>query len=380
MNIWNRKIITNVTQGIDILIYDEVNSKYILELIDKTYSTEIIYVRPKSIYINFKFFLLFCKSLISLISKQEKNTRHLLRNAYTMTMLLIYKSKAVITLIDNNNDFHWASKNIKGLHFIAIQNGFRLTYVKGNIFYLNHYFCFGQHEINTLPKQGHKINNFYPYGSLIADINLSKYNDVSIEYDMLIISCWRGNIGYTKEVRDTMLSMKKMDLLIAKYLSERPKIKAAIILRSEKNSEHWFIPELNMDEESYYKNIYKDSATIVQNDFKNKNIYKIILQSHFIISTLSTALIEAFGVGKKSLLCNFTGIEDYHIDFPTEITTKLNDFSSFSNLLDNIINIPYSQYLESNNKLQAYYMNFDPAKPVRERIREKIKEILIENK
>ncbi len=377
MKIYNRKILFKIKQGVDFLIFDEINSEYILELLGQTYTTEIACVRPKPIYLNLKFLFLFCESFFSILSSIEhENTKSTINKAYTKSMLLIYKSKAVITMIDNNKDFHWASKNVKGLHFIAIQNGFRLAYVNKNLF-LNHYFCFGQHEIDSLPKQGHQINNFYPCGSLIAGINFSRYGDVSIDYDLLIISCWRGNIGFAKEVSDTMLSMKKMDLLIAKYLSERTNIKAAIILRSEKNSEHWFMPELNMDEETYYKNIYNDSATIIQNDFKNKNIYKVILQSDLLISTLSTALIEGFGIGKKSLLCNFTGVQDYHIDFPGEITTNLDDFSSFSNLLDNIFKIPYSEYLDRYNKLQAYYMNFDPAIPIKERIREKITEILI---
>jgi surface carbohydrate biosynthesis protein len=378
LRIWNRKIITKIKKGVDILIFDEVNSEYIQEILGQVYTSEILYVRPKPIYLNLNFFLFFCKSFLSiLISIDHKSIKSTINKAYTKSTLLIYKSKAVITMIDNNIDFHWASKNINGLHFIAIQNGFRLAYVTSNKFFLNHYFCFGQHEIDTLPKQGHKINKFYPCGSLIADTNLAKHRDVSIKYDILIISCWRGNIGYTKEVRDTMMSMKKMDLLIAKYLSERKNMKAAIILRSEKNSEHWFIPELKMDEETYYKNIYKDSAIIVQNDFKNKNIYKLILQSNLLISTLSTALIEGFGIGKKILLCNFTGVEDYHIDFPPEITTKIDDFSSFSKLLDKIFSIPNSEYSEFYNKLQTYYMNFDPVKPVKECISEKIKEILI---
>ncbi len=378
MNIWKRKIITHVKQGVDILIFDEVNSEYIFELLGQTYTTEILLVRPKPIFLNFKFFLIFLNSYFSIsVSKDHENVKSTIKKAYIMSTLLIYKSKAVITMIDNNSDFHWAAKNVKGLHFIAIQNGFRLAYVNDNKFYLEHYFCFGQHEVDSLPKQGNTISKFYPFGSLIADINLSKYNNLSIDYDILIISCWRGNIGYTKEVCDTMSSMKKMDMLIAKYLSERKNIKAAIILRSEKNSEHWFISELNLDEEAYYKNIYKDSAVIFQNDFKNKNIYKLILQSNFLISTLSTALIEGFGIGKKSLLCNFTGVDDYHVDFPVDITTTSEDFSDFSKILDTIINMPSSEYLNQNKKLQNYYMGFDSNKNVKQRIKEKINEILI---
>ena len=378
MKIQNRKIIYKINQGVDFVIFDEINSEYILELFGNKYTSEILYVRPKPIYLNFNFFYLFFKSLLSILRSKEKDSlKSILNKSYTLAMILIYKSKSVVTLIDNNTDFHWASRYLKTKYFIAIQNGFRLAYVKNNpLFYIDHYFCFGKHEVVSIPKQGHHINNFYPCGSLIADVNLSKNKVENTKYDILVISCWRGNIGFTKEVRDTMSSMKKMDELLARYLSENTNIKAAVILRSERNSEHWFIPELEIDEESYFKSIYKDSATIIENDFKNKNIYKLILESNFLISTLSTALIEGFGIGKKSLLCNFTGIDDYHVDFSEDIITKSDDYNTFSKNIDYIIQMPEREYNKKYFKLQKYYMSLNGEFTVKEYILKKIEEII----
>ena len=73
----------------------------------------------------------------------------------------------------------------------------------------------------------------------------------------MIVSCWRGNIDYAPDVAESMMSMKKMDLSIAKHLSER-KLKSAVILRSERNSDDWFMSEVGLNEEQYYKEIYGD--------------------------------------------------------------------------------------------------------------------------
>jgi len=57
------------------------------------------------------------------------------------------------------------------------------------------------------------------------------------------VSSWRENIGFNQEVRDTMEAMRRMDIQLAKYIRNR-KVKAAIILRNEKDGPHWFMPEL----------------------------------------------------------------------------------------------------------------------------------------
>jgi hypothetical protein len=46
--------------------------------------------------------------------------------------------------------------------------------------------------------------------------------------------------------------MKISDNLISKYLSKR-NLKAAIILRSERDGEHWYMPEIGSTEEQYFK-------------------------------------------------------------------------------------------------------------------------------
>ena len=53
-----------------------------------------------------------------------------------------------------------------------------------------------------------------------------------------------------------------------------------------------------------------------------RNIFPLIQQSEMVISCLSTAAIEAYGLGKKTLFCNFTGTDLYHQDIDDSILTK----------------------------------------------------------
>ena len=54
-----------------------------------------------------------------------------------------------------------------------------------------------------------------------------------------------GNIDYTTYTEKVDV-YKKMDLSIAKYLSER-KLKSAVILRSERNSDDWFMSKVGLN-------------------------------------------------------------------------------------------------------------------------------------
>ena len=66
-------------------------------------------------------------------------------------------------------------------------------------------FCFGQREVNDYPKLGYKVDHFHPVGSLNLSLNFdSQLCNIKPIYDLLVVSCWRGNIGYAKDVEDSM--------------------------------------------------------------------------------------------------------------------------------------------------------------------------------
>ena len=388
MKIKSRKLIFRNPTKVDVLIFDEVNSKYILEIINKKYRVSVFKNRPEDIYIGQKVLINFLKSIPSLQFKEAWNSKRgkfigFLRQfklLYLESCFVTINPKVIVTLIDNCPDFHWFSKHCRKYPFIAIQNGSRLSFVSNQTegFYLQHYFCFGEHERNLFQNIGYEVEKFYPVGSVIASLHINESKKNSPKYDILVVSTWRGNIGFTQDVIDTMRSMRIMDELLAKYLRERS-YKAAIITRAAKNGEHWFIPEIGLDEESYYQSIYGKEAEIIETDFTVRNIYPLMQQSRFIISCLSSALLEGFGLGKKALYCNFTGTDIYHIDFDKAIVTSDNNYESFSQKLDRILTLPIAEYDQKYKVLQEYYMLFPQNKQTYQEIADKIDEI-IENK
>ena len=71
-------------------------------------------------------------------------------------------------------------------------------------------------------------------------------------------------------------------------------------MRSEPDSNDRNIPVYG-DEKEYFQRLYPKSVTLINPDFKNRNIYSEILKGELIISMGSTVPREAFGIGKKIL-------------------------------------------------------------------------------
>jgi surface carbohydrate biosynthesis protein len=377
-------------KSVDIIIFDETNSHILEKIINQKYTFSIYKQRPAIFYVTLKVLLKFIINLKFLINhKLEKSSKKKFFSRILRTLNLIYikscieliKPRAVITYIDNSSNFFWLSKHCKICPFIAFQNGMRLRYVKDDTkdFYLQHFFCWGENMVNLFKDYKYKVNNFYPVGSLAANIhfNFEKKNIDQFKYDLLIVSTWRGNIGWTKDVVDTMNSMKIMDKLLSKYISKK-KIKAGIVLRSEINSSHFVMDGLG-NEIDYYKEIYKDSAEIIKNNFKDRIIYKKIQNSNVIVSCLSSALLEAYGLGKKIMYFNFTKNNKYHCDLDRQIVSTLDDWNSFESLMDGIFAIRSKDYYSLHKKNMFRMMSFDKKINVIEKIQKKIDKIICDH-
>jgi surface carbohydrate biosynthesis protein len=367
MKIKGRQLVFGDPRPADVLIFDEVNSEYVRKAINTQHCIDVFKTRPENIFIGPGVLINFLSLLPSIRLGEIKKAERGLFMGFLKQLKMVYfiacfkaiNPKAIVTQIDNSTDFHWLSKNYRKFPFIAIQNGSRLSFMSNQIegFYLQHFFCFGENEKQQFPRIGYTVENFYPVGSLIASLHYVKPQTAAHQYDILVLSTWRGNIGFPKDVQDTMRSMRIMDELIAKYLKQR-KLRAAIILRAERGGQHWYIPEIGSNEEDYYRGIYGNSASILETDFKKRNIFPLMQQSEFIISCLSSALFEGFGIGKKALLCNFTGTDTYHLDFSHAIITTNSEFAAFAQKIDDLLNMPQKVYNSEYKELARYYMNF----------------------
>ena len=370
MKIFGKKFKFRDPSQVDIVIFDEWNKEYVRKSINKIYSIGIFNQRkPIDIFISFKVLISFFQNLVYFkINEIFGHRRGIidaaltnLRRIYYKSCLDVMKPKAVITYIDNSSNFGWLSRNCKDYPFIGIQNGSRLSYAssgKSFDYHVQHLFCYGEHEKSLFSKIGYRVNNFYPAGSLVASLHFDlKLQSEKEIYDLLIVSSWRGNIGFQQDVKDTMKSMKIMDHLLAQYVKTRS-IKAAIILRNERDSKDWIMPEIGKSEIEYFQNIYGNSIEIIETSLSKRNIFQLMQKSKVVTTCLSSAAIEAFGIGKKILYCNFTGTNLYHSDIDKDLVTEKSNWLEFSKLMDSLIAHDPEDYRKINKEKINYYMSF----------------------
>lgn len=375
-------------ESTDVVIFSETNAPLVKNIIPDNLTSSVfslnpieINVTPKIIcglfanlrYFEFDFRVISKRGVLYLIFWQ-------LHMIYIKSDLDSRKTKALITYIDNSSKFAWLSKNFEA-PCIAIQNGFRLAYAADSLtkYYCQHFFCFGQQQVVEYPKLGYRVDHFYPVGSLNLSNNYDEKINVSQSiFDFLIISCWRGNIGFGEEVRDSMNGMRVMDELFAKYLNKRD-LTAAVILRSERGSDDWFMPEIGLSEEEYYQSIYGDSLKIIDVNFAQKNVYQVMQMSDVIIAGFpSTCILEAFSIGHKVLYANFCGTDKYHLDFSPKIVFKgdTDDALAFEARLDSLHKIEASAYKKHHLDLMNYYIRSPSTLSVADQIRNQISIIL----
>jgi hypothetical protein len=257
----------------------------------------------------------------------------------------------------------------------------RLRYLKDDTknYYLQHFFCWGENEINLFKQYNYKVQNYYPVGSIAAGsyFDFNRNNVDNFKFDLLIVSSWRGNINRTQDFYDTMNGMRQMDIFLAKYIYIK-KIKTAIILRSEINSKHFFIDGFG-NEVDYFKNIYKNSAELIENNFFYRPIYKNIQNSKVITSYLSSALLEAYGIGKKIIYLNCAKDSKYHCDLSPLIVSSTPDWESFKVAMDNILEISSEDYYKLHHANMNKIMSFHKQKNIFNIIQDKIDEIISRN-
>ena len=385
MRIFNRTLRLGDPERTDIVIFDEVGAEFVRKALNPDYSILVFPARPPEVRVGVRTISYFFRDLPQFRLAELDRSRGLLRGFAKGVWLRLLgatisamRPRAVLTFIDNSGTFHWLSMNCKRFPLIAIQNGSRLSYAADEVtgYYLQHLFCFGAHEPELFERVGYQVERFHAVGSLVAGLHfVAGAAKGRADYDLLVVSTWRGNIGYQPDVQDTMRSMMRMDQLLAEYVGTR-RLKAAVILRSERDSDHWLMPQVGKTEEEYFLGIYGPNVEIVDTDFTVRNVYPVMEKSRVIVSCLSTALIEAYGIGKKILYCNFTGMDDYHLDLDPAIVASDSRPVVFYERLDTLLGMPQLDYQRLHRERQAHYMSFPVGRPTHEVIAERVDRII----
>ena len=367
----------------DIVIVDRTGSQFVRSAVNPRHRVAIVDLRPSEIRIGPRVIAAFARGLSGFRFGDVDRSRGTLRGVvrelwhfYMKAMVSAIRPKVVLTFIDNSPVFHWLSRHAGNVPHAAIQNGTRLRshVVPGSGYFLQHLFSFGEHEQAVFPEFGYEVKAYHPVGSLVASLHFKEKNP-GPPIDLLVVSTWRGNIGFTSEVQDTMRSMRIMDELLSEYLRVH-RLTAAVILRAERGGEHWRIPELGKNEEEYYRGIYGDRIEIIDTDFKERNIFPLMQRSRVIVSCLSSALVEAYGIGKKVLYCNFSGTDLHHADLTNDILTSDSDRNAFFGRLDDLLAMPEAEYRAKHQARQRYYMTYPDSRPTYAEIADQVEQLI----
>ena len=341
--------------------------------------------RIKKIYCGVNFIFNFIVNFFKLILK-ERN----FHTIYLYTLIKKIKPKIIITVVDNSFKFSDLAKLLGNeIKFIAVQNANRFDYainryrlqkklIKKNLnkkyYFVPHYFCFGQNQIDRCKKHDIKVNKFYKIGSLnVANffrfVEKNKINLNKEKYDICLIS--EPTLGLEK-----ILNIKNIEERFANIA------KHTIQYSKKNNLKFLFLQKRPFDTPNANSklevNFYKKYLNNQEFEFLLKNLnekknalssYFGLFQSKIAVGAQSTLLSEKIGCKEKVLAL---GVENENLyDFPLNGICKLNDFDSntLERRLDLIFKKNIAEYLQEINKPVNYVMEYDSNFSAIEKIR-----------
>lgn len=375
---WNifeliKKLKIETPKKADVAIYDKEGSDFlsycVLDGIEHTVLNarqEYFYFSPKIIFLSF----------IRLNYRNFINPKTFLKElymAYSLACLTAISPKVVLTFIDNNPLFYSLSKSYPKAVFYAIQNGMRLsngiTDLKGpsDRTYNNencsiNVVCFGKNEIEYYSTYGVSKDNCYPLGSLKGSYykHFLTKNNSEQKYILCYVSQYRKHVNGASFPK-LESGMDKINTYLNFFLKDTGS-KICIAMVSD-----------TCDEYNYYKSIFGDNA-IIQPKKNLFSTYNLMWESQVIVTFFSTATFEAFGWGKKILLCNFYGYPEYSFKICDICTVNIDDYNVFKTKLLNLIEMDDDVYKNITYRYRKYFMNYDRNESATERVRRMVLE------
>ncbi len=336
-----------------IIIFDGVGSNFLKPLV-KNYDYSILETRLSRIkQINLS---------LQLIKLMLKNFfKFNLINNYLVSSIEILSPSLVITFIDNNPNYHIASKYFfKRIKFFAIQNASRvdhsienhLTPAKKKNFFHQELFHFGEYEKKIY--KGLRVNKFTKVGSLRQCYAMEFFKKKKIKikknkYDIFLPSeapLDYDNIHNIKGLEDGWGQVYNYTMRFCKKYKKKP----ALVSRYDYDDQSKENILLIKNEKNFYKKYLRDFKYKLLPRFANKyTSYKYILESKITIGTISSVLTEALAANKKILACNFTKFKK--INFPVLKTSfNENSYEKFEKKLSLILNMNIKEYHKSLGK------------------------------
>lgn len=321
---------------IKFLLLDTVTDELIEYLrLDKK---EVFTLDPqkKIFFMSFNFFFLFIKNIIKNIFSKKPNYIKTLSISYCLALVEYIKPKCILNFVDNSYLFSYLDSKLSNTKFITIQNGFRcnLSFNKNNYYYSN-IFLFSDLDKEKFLSNGCVIKSL----NILGPIRSLYYNNISNKFkidkfkkahDICFISQFPAILKFTKnsEIQKKILySINITNSFLKKYCDENRK---KIIICMRGSSE---------DEKSFYKSFGFDESLLVPRSKTNPwQTYNLIEQSNITIGFSTSCVQEAWSLGEKAVICDFTGTNYFNL-LNKELILKDADFKTFSQDLSELIYI-----------------------------------------
>lgn len=357
---------------------------WIKELILKDLPSTTLELYPTSIHITP---ILVVRTLLRLrlinwlkIGK-ESALKNLFRQIYAQYVLACIdqtKARIVLTLTDNSGFFQNLSRIDHKRTYFAIQNGTRtIACVRdslpspphpASVISMTNFFCFGQRDIDLFVRHGHRVDNYFPIGTLIGSYYKSVVSTPTArrQFDLCLISQWHehffgkitGDDYSAREARRTAAGIEGLNSFMLRLLEETD-LSLVICPRNDHGAA----------EATFYKGIFGEGARIAESDRKDFSTYRAAEQSQLVIALNSTTLAEAFSWGQKVLWCNVSDDEHYEMPEAGICYFHGNDYGAFKERVLKLLTMSREEY-EMHTREGARYINsYNPANPPHEIIR-----------
>jgi len=363
----------------DIVVFDEAGTFLLKQVVLKGLTYETLHSRFETLHLGLPvLWRILINALTDPAGFSPGNTTSFMGQVYRVYLLAcleITAPKIVLTLTDNSYTFQWLSRKYRTARFIGIQNGSRLVNTvtallpkppsPASVVSFPELVCFGQFEKDLYTGFGHKIDVFHMVGSLAGSyykLELAKPDHAPL-FDICILSEWESDMHTVSGLKYFYAGLTRLENFMTLYCKER-KPRICIAARSQ-----------DPEEIAHFAGLFP-SAEIIPGNREKMSSYFAMDDSKVVISLCCTAAVEAFGWGKKILLCNLTGSDIY--DFPKQGVWTFTEqvYEKFSDRLDRLLAMDDAEYRETSREAAGYLMNYDPKVPVHKYIRGLIDESL----
>lgn len=302
-----------------------------------------------------------------------------LRVSYDLAYITAVKPILVITLIDNNYNFHKLSTLYKA-SFFCIQNGFRSHNCALSFNEIPTLFSFGQRDIDLYKDHNVQLNDSYPVGSIRSSYFLEeiapKLEDTPT-YDICFISEYlagmeNDNFSVTEE---GIKFLHEWLYVYCEYLQKYLKGKniRLVIAGRQRIGD-------TAGEVAFYRKYFDESVTILPSNKEYLNSYRVSYRSSLVLSYCSSLGFEAMTWGKKALFFPHPEEKNLALDNPKSIflKTEKGTYEEFESKMNQLLSMSTEAYLADTKEDMNYIIG--NARPAHFVIREKIQEVLVSHK